>query len=137
MLKHILQLWDQAGERPYEVLQEEGLYDDFIRYLDASSLSIPYPIFRGTRRHADLKINDLLSYGYPTSWSNSYDKAFNFVESGDTPVILSFTSVSPVRALLNPYNSYNEEEVIIHPITLRVTNKYTRGKTTVIDVVPA
>ena len=35
MLKRILQLWDQAGERPCEVLKEEGLYDDFMKIIDS------------------------------------------------------------------------------------------------------
>ncbi len=48
MLKLILQTWDQAGERPYEVLQQEGLYDDLLRVLDSSPIVLDQHIFRGT-----------------------------------------------------------------------------------------
>ncbi len=136
MLKLILQTWDQAGERPYEVLQHEGLYDDFLRFLYSSSILIDQHIFRGTKRHSDLNIGDLLNYSYPSSWSTSFDNAFNFVEEEQSPVVLSFFSPSPVNALYNPYNSYNENEVIIQPIILRITNKEKINGTTILEVTP-
>lgn len=32
-MDELLLIWDQGGERPYEVLQELNRYDEFLKYL--------------------------------------------------------------------------------------------------------
>lgn len=136
MLKLILQTWDQAGERPYEVLQQEGLYDDLLRVLDSSPIVLDQHIFRGTKRHSELDVGDVLNYPYATSWSKSFDNALYFVEEEETPVILSLFSYNSINAIYNHYNSYGENEAIVQPITLRVTNKARIGKITILELTP-
>lgn len=136
MLKLILQTWDQAGERPYEVLKQEGLYDVLLRVLNSSPIVLDQSIFRGTKRHSELDVGDDLNYPYATSWSKSFDNALNFVEEEETPVILSLFSYNPINAIYNHYNSYGENEAIVQPITLRVTNKARIGKMTILEVTP-
>ena len=136
MLKQILQYWDQAGERPYEVLQEKGLYDDFLKYLESSSLIITDAVYRGTSRRGYLKKGDLFTYPYPTSWSYSYQAAYNFVEEEDNPVILSFYTPYPFKGLVNNYNTYSEQEIILAPMTLQVIDVIKKGKVTLIKVTP-
>ena len=123
-MQPLLQLWDQAGERPYEVLIEEGVYDEFLRYLDSSRVYLDGPIFRGTRRHQGLVKGDLLDYGYPTAWTTRVETAFNFVQGEERPVILALSSNELVKGIDNPYNTYGENEVVLAPITLRVDQRY-------------
>ena len=66
-LEYALKLWDQAVERPYEVLIEEGLYDQFIEVLQTQQYILQNNIFRGTVRHWELKEGDKLEYKYPTT----------------------------------------------------------------------
>lgn len=122
-IDEILTMWDQAGDRPYEVLIEYGKYDLFIAYLNQQSINLDGNIYRGTRRHHDLHIGNELSYTYPTSWSLERDKANNFVDGVDHPVILVLSSTTPIKAIYNDQNSYNELEMILHPIKLIIKNK--------------
>ena len=93
-------------------------------------------IFRGTRRHAELNVNDPLAYLYPTSWSSQFQNAYNFIEEEENPVVLSFFSSVPVKGLYNQYNSYGENEIILYPLILRVTKKDKVGKITMLEVTP-
>lgn len=123
-LTNALELWDQAGDRPYEVLQEEGVYDDFMKYLGSASYIIEKPLFRGSSRHAELKAGDILQYSYPTSWSLDKTAAARFIGEVNTPVIIILTSDKPIKGVKNYSNTYKEEEVIVYPIKVRVVNKY-------------
>lgn len=136
-MKKLLQLWAQAGERPYEVLFEQGVYCDFLGYLNSSRMRLDSSIFRGTRRHQELVIGNLLDYTYPTSWSTRVEIAFNFVEEEKRPVILSFTSDQPVGWVCNPYNAYEENEIILAPTLLIVTSRIEMRDFILLQVVPS
>ena len=55
-LKEALSYWYQAGERAYEVLIEQGLYENFLAHLQKQSFMIEGNSYRGTRRHFQLEI---------------------------------------------------------------------------------
>ena len=134
-----LQLWDQAGEMPYEVLQERGLLDGFVQFLKKSKLKVG-TIFRRTSCHRELEVGQQLEYLYPTSWTSSLENASYFVEHSDDPnvVILCLIANKELQAIYNrrknifpihmyEKNMYGKKEVIIHPIVLTVTEKQYKG----------
>ena len=123
-LTNALELWDQAGDRPYEVLQEESVYDAFMKHLESCSYVITKALFRGSSRHADLEMGDILDYKYPTSWSLDKIAATRFIAEAKMPVIILLTSSKPIRALENHSNTYNESEVVVHPLKVCVVRKY-------------
>jgi hypothetical protein len=135
MLKDALSYWDQAGERPYEVLIENGLDKFFSAQLEISTYMIKDKIYRGTSRHSQLEIGDTLDYRYPTSWSTNFENACNFVDGVDTPVILMLSSVSLIKAIENTENTYKENEVIVSPIILSVIKKYQKKNLTILEVI--
>lgn len=134
-MKYALQLWDQAGERPYEVLIHEGVYEPFMNYLESQSYYLDDTIFRGTQRHGELNIGDNLEYTYPTSWSTLFNSAYNFVYQEPFPVILSLYSKKPLKAISNQENTYKESEIILYPISLVVINKYIQDKVIILEVI--
>ena len=97
-----LQLWDQAGEMPYEVLQERGLLDGFVQFLKKSKLKVG-TIFRRTSCHRELEVGQQLEYLYPTSWTSSLENASYFVEHSDDPnvVILCLIANKELQAIYN------------------------------------
>lgn len=113
----MLKIWDQAGERPYEVLQEEGLYDEFMDILSSSILCTKYNIYRGTMRHLNIRVGDEFIYTYPTSWTQNIKVATNFISPGH---VIFCIEPSCLRALPNTYNSYGEEEFILYPTSFQV-----------------
>lgn len=115
----MLMIWSEAGERPYEVLWEQGFHDEFMDMLASSTLSIKHNIYRGTMRHLDLQVGDAFTYTYPTSWSQDIKVATNFINPGH--VILCLEPCS-LRALSNPYNGYGEEEFILYPANFQVSS---------------
>lgn len=119
-MDYALQLWEQAGEQPYQVLVEQGLDQDFLEALYSSEIILEEPIFRGTRRHQELVVGSLLHYLQPTSWSGTLSNALHFVEEEQRPVVLSLTSEGPVHAIYNTQNTYGEDEFILAPILLQV-----------------
>lgn len=121
-MKNALLLWNHAGERPYEVLIEHGIYDAFLRELRGSSLQCVDPIFRGTRRHQELQIGDYLDYHYATSWSDDLKVALTFAESASRPVVLSLIGYG-IRGVENPLNTYSEKELVLHPLRLQVIDR--------------
>jgi hypothetical protein len=133
----ILQTWDQAGQRPYLVLQELGLYDQLLQMLNDSKMNFSDSIFRGTVRHFDLQPGDVLNYEYATSWSDNLPNAMNFVDGTATPVILKFTSEREIGAVPNHCNTYDENEVIIEPLRLRVVKRKFINSITFLSVIPA
>lgn len=137
-LRQALEIWDQVGENPYEVLQEEDEYDFFMNILDAQKLILTYPIYRGTIRHSDLKVGDTIDYVYPKSWTTNLEMASEFIKVGTKEfsgtVILCFTSKKPVKGIPNPYNTNNEDEVILAPMTLIITRKYKKRGFPIFDV---
>lgn len=125
LLRNCLQLWDQAGERPYEVLKEENLYDVFLDHIKNIEVDDVEHLYRGTKRHSDLNIGDKISYTYPSSWSSSYNNAKNFVDEENIKVIIKLNvSNNKLFGIYNDYNSYDEKEYIMYPFTLTITNKY-------------
>ena len=131
-----LQMWDQAGERPYELLKEHNLLDILINSIFEESFSLEEPIYRGTRRHSQLEIGDILKYDYPTSWSIEKSIAEKFNDEELTPVIIELSSNNSIHALYNHLNSYQEFEVIVNPISLIVNDKYMENNTTILKVSP-
>ena len=121
-----LQLWNYAGERPYEVLIQEGVYDQFVDHLKSQTYDFDQDeyIYRGTRRHSELEIGGVLEYTYPTSWTLDRDMSMRFIEGESNGVILAFRSDQPIMAMYNEENSYEELEVIVYPITLIVIAKH-------------
>ena len=122
-IEELLRIWDQAGERPYEVLQELGVYDEFLQYLNESQVLPTQPIYRGTLRHQELQQDDLLEYTYPTSWSSSENIAKNFISEMPDPVILVFSANELVNGVYNTENTYDEREVILAPIIFTVIDR--------------
>lgn len=137
MSEEALLLWSQAGERPYEVLKEQELFESFMKYLIGCSYLIKNYLYRGTRRHSELKIGEILNYTYPTSWTTRFENATNFVQEIGSPVIISLSSKETLRGLENYKNTYGEYEVILYPLILKVVNKYHKGKFIVLQVIPA
>ena len=127
-LEELLLIWDQAGERPYEVLQELGKYDRFLDYLDEGQIQLGQPLYRGTRRHQELQRGDVLKYYYATSWSSDQEIAERFVDGTINPVILIFSSTDVNRGIHNYMNTYDEGEVIFAPFNLLVTDRIEIGE---------
>ena len=136
LLEEVLSYWDQAGQRPYEVLIEQGLYEFFLGQLEKASLMLENKIYRGTGRHSQLGVGDILLYTYPTSWTYDLDTAKLFVEELPNGVILVFSSDQPIKAIENHKNTYREDEVIIHPLNLKVIKKYEKKGLTILEVSP-
>jgi hypothetical protein len=130
LLIQCLQLWDQAGQRPYEVLIEEDVYDFFLDVLDHASYNlednpISEYLYRGTSKN-NIEIGTIITYDHPSSWSESYEVAERFIiPPGKNPIrtILCLTSETPLRAIYNFENSYEESEVIVAPIRLEIFDK--------------
>lgn len=134
MLQKALLCWSEAGNRPYEYLQEEGLYDDFMTALSKSSCHLETKLYRGTHRHSELLIGDILTYEYPTSWSSSHSVALRFIEKTENPVMLELLPENnSIQAIENILNRRNEHEFILFPLKLRVVKKDFDGKITVLQ----
>ena len=119
-----LELWDQAGEQPYEVLKEEGLLDEFLKRLDKTYYDLSKHLFRGTHRHYEKSIGDVIVYDYPSSWSSSDKVAQRFIDGEDHKVILRFITTGLIKAVENTKNSYDEQEFILHPMLLSIVGKH-------------
>lgn len=52
----------------------------FNNLLLGSQIDSNTKLYRGTRRHSDLNVGDILDYKYPTSWSLNYDTALAFID---------------------------------------------------------
>jgi len=135
-LQKALGYWAEAGEKPYEVLIEEGIYDFFIDHLLNSSLKLNGCIYRGTRRHADLEIGEKLLYTYPTSWTYNKNIAKLFVEESQNGVILILCSKNPIQAIENHQNSHGEDELVVNPLSLEIVNKYEDNGLIILEVTP-
>ena len=143
MLRKILEDWDQAGERPYKVLQELGYYDYFMDFLGEQEIYLSDCLYRGTVRHYDLLIGDILDYNYPTSWTSDYQIASYFIEDSPKQVILELCPAIdenneeiPINGILNQYNSYDEQEAILHPQILIVSEIRYDGFIKIISLSP-
>lgn len=135
LLNHCLQLWDQAGERPYEVLKQENLYDQFMNYIKDLEINNIGNLFRGTRRHSELNIGDKITYDYPSSWSESYENSLNFVAEETIPVIIKLnTNKNKLFGIYNNQNSYNEKEYILYPFETTIKNKYLSDNIIVLEI---
>ena len=124
-LEEILQTWDQAGERPYEVLKELNMLETLMDKLNRSNFQLDESIilYRGSSRNQELVINDVKIYEYPTSWTFSEDIALRFVDDCENRVIFRLSGERILNALENNHNSYGEEEVIIAPFNVTITSK--------------
>lgn len=120
----VLQTWDQAGERPYEVLKELGMFEFLMKKLSESSFDLDDIIlYRGSSRNQELNIGDIKTYEYPTSWSFSKKVACNFIDGCENKVIFCLSGDRILKAIVNRYNSYGEEEVIIAPFQVMIESK--------------
>lgn len=130
-LREALETWDSAGQQPYLALQEDGYYDFFMDILSRQKLHLDGHLYRGTVRHSELKEGGTFEYPYPSSWSTSEDQATAFGTVGDPEsILLVFESNKDVKGIHNPFNSNNEDEVILYPMNLVVTKRNTKkGKT--------
>ena len=114
-LDDILLIWSYAGERPYEIVPE--YFSDLMEetYLEDA-------IYRGTRRHHNLQVGDVLEYDYPTSWTHDLDVAKRFIE-GEHNIILRYWGES-IKGVYNHRNTYHEDEFIVAPHSFIVTEKF-------------
>ena len=96
------------------------------------------PIYRGTVRHSELKVGQSFTYTYPSSWSLAYEKVSEFGTPNDPEsIVLSFTSNTPIKGIYNPYNSHEEDEIIMAPMTLIITKKEKQyGTANIFHVIP-
>ena len=117
-LNEALSMWDQAGERPYEVLMEYGLYD---LLLNSLTDDISGTFYRGSPRCLDLEVGDVKVYSIATAWTESYSVATNFVYDCDRKAILVLEGT--MKGIYNYMNTYDEDEVILAPMELVVTDK--------------
>ena len=81
-------------------------------------------------------MGDILEYIYPTSWSSNYDNTFNFVGDEINPVIIVLTPHNQINSIINTYNTYDENEIMLAPITFVVTNKEKINNITLLEVEP-
>jgi hypothetical protein len=132
-LIYALQLWDQAGERPYEVLIKENLYDSFLEHIKNMEIDHDGFLYRGTRRHSELNIGDKFVYNYPTSWSTNYDNASNFVEQKQVIIKLN-VNANKVFGIYNDQNSYGEKEYILCKFETTIKNKYGDGNFIILEI---
>ena len=142
LLRDCLEMWDEAGDNPYEVLKEEGVYDFFMNVLNAQSVTLCDHIYRGTLRHGELKVGDTIEYTLPKSWTFNIKTASEFIEVDPVvypnAVILRFMSPYPFIGIHNPYNKNREEEFITGPINLLITGRFKtkKGNFRILDVTP-
>ena len=136
-LEYALRLWDQAGERPSEVLEEEGLLDFFLEQLERSRYDLSQvTLYRGGTRNQELQKYNVKDYNYISSWSLSKEIASYFFEGADTKVMFVLNGPGAIHALENHYNTYNELEVIVAPIKLVVTSRVVIDSITYLYVTP-
>ena len=131
-LTQCVELWQGAGSRPYEVLIEEGVYDDFLKliedsFYDIEQNQISHLIYRGLFVEKDrYKVGDIIEFEYPHSWTENYDMALNFTgnyESEEKGIILSLAPKHPLKGIsICGFNDkfYDEEEIILCPLKVRV-----------------
>ncbi len=123
-LNDILCTWDQAGEKPYLVLKKLGMYDQFLNHLSRSWIDMFDPIYRGTGRHSELIPGDILNYtSYPTSWSLNEKISTYFIEEIPNFVILRLITHGPLNGIHNISNTFDEDEFILAPQLLKVTQR--------------
>lgn len=112
----------------------------FLNHLKEQSYILTQSIFRETQGHYDLQVDNIISYTYPTSWSLTHNKAYNYIKDIYNPAILNIYSTQPLHAIYNEENSYEEREIILYPIELIVVARYSVeiGKqcVTILDVIP-
>lgn len=131
-MDELLKIWSEAGERPYELLQELNRYEEFLDYLNKSILNIK--IYRGTTRHKELEVNDTLTYLYATSWSFDFEVAKKFIQHDENGVILVL-ELNNIKGVINNNNSYDEKEVVIAPNEFKVINKYYCKNNIIIELI--
>lgn len=124
-LKYILQLWDQAGSSPHEVLIEENLYNKFMKFLQDEKINLDTPLYRGIQQYFDIESETMIRCTFPTSWSLDINVAYNFIEGDTNPTILKLCPGTNIRAIFNNENTYGENEMIVYPTDLTIVSKYT------------
>lgn len=131
-MNHMLELWSQAGDRPYEVLIKEGLYDQFLEILNSLSYHIEDKLYRGLYQCSEIRIDN----EYPTSWSLDMETALNFTNREVGSTVLCLSSDHSICAIESDNDYYQENEVVIAPINLRIVNVTELRGIQVIEVVP-
>lgn len=129
-LYDMMQIWAEAGERPHEVFIEEGIFHDFMDMLALQNIVIDDDyIFRGTRRHEELSIGDILKYEKPTSWSTQEKIATFFIDECVNKVLLILKNCKLVGSI-NEANygcGHKEDEIVLAPRDLKVVDKQIKG----------
>lgn len=131
-LTQCVELWQNAGSRPYEVLIEEGIYDQFFEivknsFYDINQNPISGWIYRGLFVEKDkYKVGDIIEFQYPHSWTENYNTALNFsgnYEDEEKGIILSLAPKQPLKGIsICGFGDelYDEEEIILFPLKLKV-----------------
>jgi hypothetical protein len=130
--KEMLLVWSESGERPFEVIKEMGKEDEFLYFVSKYKV-LARSFYRGTLRHGELQVGDILDYTYPTSWSLSKDSAMNFIEESGEGVLL--VVIEGTYCGVENTSSYykNEREVILAPAKFIVIERsVTNGVVTLI-----
>lgn len=94
---------------------------DLLAMLANSTLDLEQALYRGTDRHQQLKVGDV--HSYPSSWAFKLSNALNFINEGGVVFALQ---PCVLHAIVNHYNSYGENEVIVAPFSFTVVKKETR-----------
>ena len=131
-MNHMLELWSQAGNRPYEVLIEKGLYDQFLEILNSQSYHIEDKLYRGLCYCSEIRMEN----EHPTSWSLDMETALNFTNREVGSTVLCLGSDYPIHAIESDNDYYQENEVVIAPIDLRIVNITESRGIRVMEVVP-
>jgi hypothetical protein len=126
IFKQCVELWQGAGSNPYEVLIEQGVYQNFVNMLensiyDISNNPISEFIYRGLYDKS-YEVGDIIEFEFPHSWTEYYETASDF--KGDKGVILRFSPKQTLRGIfIGSFNCdfYDEEEIILCPLKLKVT----------------
>jgi hypothetical protein len=120
-IEKALQLWEQAGFHPSEVLKEQGVYDDFLNYLYENPLTNSEILSRGVS-NIPHEIGTIVQYNVPTSWSLFDESAFMFISGMKNAAILDLKIPAGMPGIVNTENTYDEGEVILAPLKLKIVD---------------
>ncbi len=133
-----IELWQQAGDKPHEVLIQEGVYEYFLSELEKNVYDINEnpssdKIYRGLSGIRPKK-GDYIEFQHPHSWTEDYEVALHFKGDPGTDnegVILCLTPNKLLKAmnvesvLSNTF--YHESEIIVEPLKLKVVRIQENG----------
>lgn len=120
--RDMLLVWSEYGERPFDGIIEMECVPKFLNMLHRHKVS--GPLYRGTRRHSELKVDDIFQYTYPTSWSLDDISARRFIDGipGSTLLIIPEGEMFGVE---NTESFYSQEiEAILAPMKMIVSGRF-------------